>query len=155
MRVISVLTIAVGAVVLGGCAGQRVVTQKSMEDQAKLEILRAARDPSAIEFAGPFVSGHRINFTLLCGYVNGTNMFGGHEGWTLVGVIFPDHGGPPSILPNSLPPAIQCPLANASPPLPGVSDELKRKHGISSQEPKNEHQASGGKRGKQNSASSR
>jgi hypothetical protein len=120
---------------ISSCAGQRVVATKSMEDQAKIEVLRVAKDPNSVEFGGPFAAGHRLNYTLLCGYVNWTNGFGGHVGWTLVGVMFPDNGNPPSFLPDALPAEIQCPVANANPPPPGISDELKRKHGIDTRDP--------------------
>lgn len=120
---------------ISGCAGQRVVVSKSIEDQAKIEVLRVAKDPNSVEFGGPFIAGHRLNFTLLCGYVNWSNGFGGRVGWTLVGVMFPDNGSPPAFLPDSLPATLQCPIANANPPPPGVSDELKRKHGIETYDP--------------------
>lgn len=132
MRRIAVL-LALPAI--SGCVGQQVAVTKSMEDLAKIEVLRSAKDPDSVEFGGPFVAGHRLNYTLLCGYVNWTNGFGGRVGWTLVGVMFPDNGNLPVFLPDSLPATIQCPLANANPLPPGVSSELKRKHGIETSDP--------------------
>jgi hypothetical protein len=131
------------AILLSSCAGQRIETTKSMEDTAKIVILKTARDPSSIEFGGRFASGHRLNYTLACGWVNGANGFNGKTGWTLVGVMFPDNGLEPFVLPSSLPADLQCPLAGAKPDDPGVSNELMRKHGIGAPEP--EQKISAGK----------
>jgi hypothetical protein len=123
------------ALLLSGCAGTQVELTKSMEDAAKTEILKAVKDPESIEFGGRFAAGHRLNFTILCGWVNGKNGFGGKTGWTLIGVEFPDNGGDPYFVPRSLSTETQCELAHAMPEPPGVSKDLLTKHGIGALEP--------------------
>jgi hypothetical protein len=117
---------------LSACGGQRVVVSKSIEDEVKIEILRMAKDPDSVEFGGPFVAGHRLNFTVICGYVNWKNGFGGRVGWTLLAFMVGQNGGQHTLLPD---PLIHCALANATPPQPSVSAELMRKHGIEPYDP--------------------
>lgn len=119
---------------LAACGGQRVEVTKSIEDQAKLEILRSVRAPDSIAFSGRFVGSHNINHTIVCGWVNGANGFGGHTGWTMVAVVFFDNPRPSEIISEGDRAEIQCALANAKPVRPNVSDALLKKHGIGAQE---------------------